>query len=108
LLAQADMEAVLKDIGKRTGKEDPVVHFYESFLKEYDPRVREMRGVYYTPEPAVSYIIVRSIDYLLKTCFSKPQGLADDKTLILYPAVGIATFLYMVINEIHNTNISQG
>jgi len=107
LLAQADMEAILKDFGKRTAKEDPVVHFYETFLTAYDPRVREMRGVYYTPEPVVSYI-VRSIDHLLKTRFSRPQGLADEKTLILDPAVGTATFLYMVINEIHQAIISQG
>jgi hypothetical protein len=107
LLAQADMELVLKDFGKRTAREDPVVHFYETFLKEYDPKIREMRGVYYTPEPVVSYI-VRSIDYLLKTRFDRPLGLADGKTLILDPAVGTATFLYMVINEIHQAIISQG
>jgi len=107
ILAQADMEAVLKDFGKHSGKEDPVVHFYETFLKAYDSKVREMRGVYYTPEPVVSYI-VRSIDHLLKTRFNKPQGLADDNTLILDPATGTATFLYMVINEIYQANISKG
>jgi len=107
VLAQADMETVLKDFGKHSGKEDPVVHFYETFLKEYDEKIREMRGVYYTPEPVVSYI-VRSIDHLLKTRFNKPQGLADDKTLILDPAVGTATFLYMVINEVHQANTGKG
>lgn len=107
LLAQADMEVVLKDFGKRTAKEDPVVHFYETFLKEYDEKIREMRGVYYTPEPVVSYI-VRSIDYLLKTRFNKPQGLADETALILDPAVGTATFLYMVVNEIYHANIGKG
>ncbi|WP_332445397.1 type ISP restriction/modification enzyme [Dehalococcoides mccartyi] len=107
ILAQADMEAVLKDFGKHTGKEDPVVHFYETFLKEYDEKIREMRGVYYTPEPVVSYI-VRSIDHLLKDRFNKPQGLADDKTLILDPAVGTATFLYMAINEIHQAIAGKG
>jgi predicted helicase len=107
VLAQANMEAVLKDFGKHSGKEDPVVHFYETFLKEYDEKIREMRGVYYTPEAVVSYI-VRSIDHLLKTRFNKPQGLADDKTLILDPAVGTATFLYMVINEIYQANTSKG
>ncbi|MFH1639806.1 MAG: N-6 DNA methylase, partial [Chloroflexota bacterium] len=107
VLAQADMEAVLKDFGKHSGKEDPVVHFYETFLKEYDEKIREMRGVYYTPEPVVSYI-VRSIDHLLKTRFNKTQGLADDKTLILDPAVGTATFLYMVINEIYQANVGKG
>jgi predicted helicase len=106
VLAQADMEAVLKNFGKHSGKEDPVVHFYETFLKAYDPKVREMRGVYYTPEPVVSYI-VRSIDHLLKTRFNKPQGLADDNTLILDPATGTATFLYMVINEIRQSFAGQ-
>jgi predicted helicase len=106
ILAQADMEAVLKNFGKHSGKEDPVVHFYETFLQAYDPKVREMRGVYYTPEPIVSYI-VRSIDYVLKTRFNKPLGLADDNTLILDPATGTATFLYMVINEIHQAFAGQ-
>ena len=106
VLAQADMEAVLKNFGKHSGKEDPVVHFYETFLKAYDPKVRETRGVYYTPEPVVSYI-VRSIDHLLKTRFNKPRGLADDNTLILDPATGTATFLYMVINEIRRSFAGQ-
>ena len=106
VLAQADMAAVLQNFGKRTAKEDPVVHFYETFLTAYDPKVREMRGVYYTPEPVVSYI-VRSIDHLLKTRFNKPQGLADDNTLILDPATGTATFLYMVINEIRQAFAGQ-
>jgi len=65
-----------------------------------------MRGVYYTPEPVVSYI-VRSIDHLLKDRFGKPQGLADEKTLILDPAVGTATFLYMVVNEIRQAFAGQ-
>ncbi|MBN2076402.1 MAG: N-6 DNA methylase [Dehalococcoidales bacterium] len=106
ILAHADMEAILKNFGKHSGKEDPVVHFYETFLTAYDPKVREMRGVYYTPEPVVSYI-VRSIDYLLKTRFNKPQGLADENTLILDPATGTATFLYMVIREIHQSFAGQ-
>ena len=107
ILAWADMEAVLKDFGKSTGKADPVVHFYETFLKEYDPKTREMRGVYYTPLPVVSYI-VRSIDHILKTSFEKPQGLADPSVLILDPAVGTATFLYIVMQEIHEAVIKQG
>jgi predicted helicase len=107
VLAQADMAAVLQDFGKHTAKEDPVVHFYETFLTAYDPKVREMRGVYYTPEPVVSYI-VRSIDHLLKTRFNRQEGLMDANTLILDPAVGTATFLYMVINEIHEAIVSQG
>lgn len=107
LLRQADMEAVLKDFGKRTAKEDPVVHFYETFLRQYDPKAREMRGVYYTPEPVVSFI-VRSIDCLLKTRFGKPQGLVDPSVLILDPAVGTATFLYDVTKQIHESFTKHG
>jgi len=98
LLKHADMSGILKDFGKGRGK-DPVVHFYETFLSAYDPKMRELRGVYYTPEPVVSYI-VRSIDHLLKTRFNRPKGLADENTLILDPATGTATFLYFVIEQI--------
>jgi hypothetical protein len=80
ILADTDMEAVLADFGKRTARQDPVVHFYETFLAAYDPKLREMRGVYYTPEPVVSYL-VRSVDYLLKTRFGLPNGLADTATV---------------------------
>jgi len=107
LLDQADMASILQDFGKRTAKGDPVVHFYETFLKEYDPKVRETRGVYYTPEPVVSYI-VRSIDHLLKTRFNKPRGLANSSVLILDPAVGTATFLYNVVKQIHEAVMGQG
>ncbi len=106
VLTQADMKAVLKDFGKHTAREDPVVHFYETFLTAYDPKVRKMRGVYYTPVPVVSYI-VRSIDHLLKARFNKPQGLADGMALILDPVVGTGTFLYMVINEIRQAFAGQ-
>ena len=76
LLHHTDMEAILKDFGKHTRQEHPVVHFYETFLASYDPKMREARGVYYTPEPVVSYI-VRSIDHILKTDFKLQDGLAD-------------------------------
>jgi predicted helicase len=106
LLKHAAMDEVLKDFGKGKGKEDPVVHFYETFLAAYDPKMREVRGVYYTPEPVVSYI-VRSIDYLLKTCFNRPKGLADENTLILDPATGTATFLYFVVRQVYEQIASQ-
>jgi len=106
LLKHADMAEILKDFGKGKGKEDPVVHFYETFLAAYDPKMRELRGVYYTPEPVVSYI-VRSIDHLLKTRFNRPKGLADENTLILDPATGTATFLYFVIDHIHQSFAKQ-
>ncbi len=100
LLNHADMAAVLKDFGKGKGKSDPVVHFYETFLAAYDPKMREVRGVFYTPEPAVSYL-VRSVDHLLKTRFQRPKGLADENTLILDPATGTATFIYFIVDQIY-------
>ncbi|TRZ68551.1 MAG: DNA methyltransferase [Methanothrix sp.] len=80
ILANTDIVSVLADFGKRTKQEDPVVHFYEGFLAAYDPELREKRGVYYTPEPVVSYI-VRSVDYILKTCFKLGGGLADSTSI---------------------------
>jgi hypothetical protein len=130
LLADTDLDAVLADFGKRTARQDPVVHFYETFLAAYDPKLRESRGVYYTPEPVVSYL-VRSVDYLLKTRFGCANGLADTGTveyerevtegnktrkvkatsprvLILDPACGTGTFLYTVIDNIREEFIRQG
>jgi hypothetical protein len=100
LLNHANWGKVLKDFGAGKAKHDPVVHFYETFLRAYDPAMRELRGVYYTPEPVVSYI-VRSIDLLLQRHFGKAKGLADEKTLILDPAVGTATFLFTVVQLIY-------
>ncbi len=99
LLSAADIGEVLRDFGRRTRQEDPVVHFYETFLAKYDPRTREMRGVYYTPEPVVSYI-VRSVDRLIRTQLGRSRGLADENTVILDPALGTGTFLYEVVNQI--------
>ena len=124
LLNRADMSAILKDFGSRTAKEDPVVHFYEDFLTAYNPQLREMRGVYYTPEPVVSYI-VRSVDKVLRDYFHLNDGLAnkeiltindpDDnqqegipRVLILDPAVGTGTFLREVVATIHETIKDQG
>ena len=105
LLEQTAIEEILADFGKRTAKEDPVVHFYETFLAAYDRELREVRGVYYTPEPVVFYI-VRSIDHLLKTRFNKPMGLADENTLVLDPATGTGSFLFAVVSLVRAT-ISQ-
>jgi len=71
---------------------DPIVHFYETFLKFYDPKERERRGVYYTPEPVVSYI-VRSLHAILKEKFGKPDGLASEGVTLLDPAAGTMTFV---------------
>ena len=82
------MEAVLSDFGKRAARQDPILHFYETFLAAYDPALRERRGVYYTPEPVVSYI-VRSVDHILRQNFSCPDGVADHSTAT-YENAGIS------------------
>ncbi|MGD0287629.1 MAG: type ISP restriction/modification enzyme [Acidimicrobiales bacterium] len=104
LLDDTDMVSVLRDFGTQV-RRDPIVHFYETFLGEYNPRLRDIRGVYYTPMPVVSYI-TRSIDQLLIDRFDVAEGLADTSTvdggehrvLVLDPATGTGTFLYEVIN----------
>jgi len=71
-----NVEEILKNYGKSTKMEDPIIHFYETFLSEYDPKLRKARGVWYTPAPVVNFI-VRAVDDILKTEFDLPQGLAD-------------------------------
>jgi type I restriction-modification system DNA methylase subunit len=71
-----NVEEILKNYGKATKMEDPIIHFYETFLSEYDPSLRKARGVWYTPQPVVNFI-VRAVDDILKTEFDLPQGLAD-------------------------------
>jgi hypothetical protein len=125
LLDDARMEDVLRDFGDRNPQEDPVIHFYELFLKEYDSKKRMQRGVFYTPRPVVSYI-VSSVDELLRTELGLADGLADTTTWsemasrpigpveipagispsqpfvqILDPATGTGTFLVEVIDLIH-------
>jgi hypothetical protein len=126
VMHHADIGAILQHFGRRTGQEDPVVHFYETFLAAYDPKLRELRGVYFTPEPVVSYI-VRSVDILLKEKFGLKDGLADrstveveveesgrkvkkrlPKVLILDPACGTGTFLYAVIDLIRRRFMESG
>ena len=79
LLDHANMDAIVRDFGDRNPREDPVIHFYESFLSEYDKQKKVERGVFYTPRPVVSYI-VRSADLLLRTEFGLADGLADITT----------------------------
>jgi len=114
-----NVEDILKDYGKATKTEDPIIHFYETFLSEYDPKLRKARGVWYTPAPVVNFI-VRAVDDILKTEFNLPQGLADTsktkikvdvqgkkveqevhKVQILDPATGTGTFLAEVVKRIH-------
>ena len=124
-----NVEEILKNYGKSTKTEDPIIHFYETFLSEYDPRLRKARGVWYTPAPVVNFI-VRAIDDILKTEFGLPQGLADTsktkiavnsqtadkrsatgykqmehevhRVQILDPATGTGTFLAEVIKQVHS------
>jgi predicted helicase len=123
-----NVEDILKNYGKSTKMEDPIIHFYETFLAEYDPKLRKARGVWYTPAPIVNFI-VRAVDDILKTEFNLPQGLADSskttvkvqtdianknfksgytevekevhKVQILDPATGTGTFLAEVIKHVH-------
>ena len=86
-----NVEEILKNYGKSTKMEDPIIHFYETFLSEYDPKLRKARGVWYTPAPVVNFI-VRAVDDILKTEFDLPQGLADtSKTKISTPQYPITT-----------------
>lgn len=126
-----NVEQLLKNFGKATQMHDPIIHFYETFLAEYDPKLRKTRGVWYTPEPVVNFII-RAVDDILKTEFNLPQGLADTsktkikldtqtpdkrsatgykqiekevhKVQILDPATGTGTFLAEVVKFIYNKN----
>lgn len=72
--------------------DDPILHFYETFLSEYDRDMREKRGVYYTPGAVVSFI-VRSIDVVLREKLNRSDGLADTGIKVLDPAAGTSTFL---------------
>lgn len=97
-----------KDLwGETHGGPDPVIHFYEDFLKEYDPELRKRMGAFYTPLPVVRFI-VRSVDYILEKEFGLQQGLADTSKVgethrvqILDPAVGTGTFLTEVLRSIY-------
>ena len=126
LLDNTNMEAVIRDFGDRNQKEDPVMHFFEGFLQEYDSKIRKDRGVFYTPQPVVSFI-VRSVDEQLRTEFGLKDGLADTTTWgelakrttdlkipeevspdqafvqILDPATGTGTFPVEVIDIIYKT-----
>ena len=122
LLERANMAEIMRDFGRQTAQQDPIIHFYEDFLAAYDPGLREKRGVYYTPEPVVSYI-VRSIDSLLKDRFGITDGLANTQRIdvaeggdairphrvtILDPAAGTGTFLRTVVRTIRQTLKENG
>src|SRR5215210_381296 len=95
LLRQSSLPDVerFSEVKRSEGKgADPVLHFYETFLRAYDPDLRKRRGVFYTPLPVVSYI-VRSVDLLLRHRLGRPLGLADSGVRLLDPAAGTMTFV---------------
>lgn len=120
-----DVAKLMEGFGKLTGQNDPFLHFYETFLAAYNPSKRKARGVWYTPEPVVNFI-VRAVDEVLQTEFGLPDGLADTSKVtidwdtgqtdkkgkaqtikkevhrvqILDPATGTGTFLAEVIKQI--------
>jgi type I restriction-modification system DNA methylase subunit len=89
VLTVADTNAMFQEYDKNS--RDPIADFYETFLATYDPKKREEHGVYYTPQPVVSYI-VRSVDTILRDTFGKPDGLADNSVTVLDPAAGTMSF----------------
>ena len=135
LFRAADVGELMKDYGKTSERNDPFLHFYETFLGEYDPKLRKSRGVYYTPEPVVNFI-VRAVDDILQTRFGLPQGLVDTgktviemdtpassstsaeeenqkrkqevhKVQILDPATGTGTFLSNIVQHIYPTRFAN-
>ena len=123
-----DIKELLKNFGQSTQANDPIIHFYETFLSEYDSKLRKARGVWYTPEPVVKFM-VRAVDDILKTEFGLSRGIADTsktkikvktdianknyksgykevekevhRVQILDPATGTGTFLAEIIKHIH-------
>lgn len=129
-----DVAAILQNFGKTTQTQDPIIHFYETFLAEYNPQLRKQRGVWYTPEPVVQFI-VRAVDDILKSEFDLLDGIADTskieiekqtqtpdsrtksgyktvkelvhKVQILDPATGTGTFLAAIIQHIFHSQFEN-
>ena len=99
LLSGIDINSILEKFGQETRKQDPIVHFYETFLAAYEASLRKSRGVYYTPEPVVTFI-VEAINTILDKDFGLPFGFGHREVTILDPATGTGTFLYEVIKQI--------
>ena len=127
--AATNMQKVMRGFKHETRQTDPILHFYEDFLRAYDPKQKKSAGVYYTPEPVVDYI-VRAVDDILKNDFGLPKGLADTsktdveirreedgkmvlhtenmhRVQILDPATGTGTFLAAVVRHIKNSMQGQ-
>ncbi|HEY9705283.1 MAG TPA: N-6 DNA methylase, partial [Allocoleopsis sp.] len=107
LFANVDMNNILENFGQKTKREDPVVHFYETFLGNYEASLRKSRGVYYTPEPVVSFI-VKFVNDILDHDFDLENGFGNRKVTILDPATGTGTFLYEIIKQIYENFTQYG
>lgn len=131
----ANVKKLMRNFGSLTGRNDPFLHFYETFLAKYNPAKRKARGVWYTPEPVVNFI-VRAVDEVLQNEFGLVEGLADTSKVvidwdtghadrkgkpvtikkevhrvqILDPATGTGTFLAEVIKQIAPKvkNVAEG
>jgi predicted helicase len=101
ILAAENNIEVLAQSNQHSSHKDPLSNLHEKFLEQYNPQLRELRGVYYTPEPIVSYM-VRSIDFLLRSHFNRQNGLAEisEDMLLLDPACGTGIFLQAVIDHV--------
>ena len=126
----SDLQKIMKAYGEDKRHHDPMIHFYEDFLSEYNPKLRKSKGVWYTPQPVVGFI-VRAVDEILQKEFNLPEGLADysmiekevaveqsydgrtkdgmkhamkrfHRVQILDPATGTGTFLAEVVNQIYD------
>ncbi len=84
ILSRINPKKIVEDFGRQTGggREDPVLHFYEEFLNAYDKTQKVQRGVYYTPQPVVNFI-VRAVDDILKNEFGLKDGLASTETKLV-------------------------
>ena len=131
----SDLQKIMKAYGEDKRHHDPMIHFYEDFLSEYNPKLRKSKGVWYTPQPVVGFI-VRAVDEILQKEFNLPEGLADYSTIekdvaveqsydgrtkdgmkhamkrfhrvqILDPATGTGTFLAEVVNQIYDRYLDQ-
>lgn len=125
-----DIQKIMKTYVQDKRHHDPMIHFYEDFLSEYNPKLRKSKGVWYTPQPVVGFI-VRAVDEILQKEFGLAEGLADysmiekevaveqsrdkrtsdgakhgmqkfHRVQILDPATGTGTFLAEVVNQIYD------
>ena len=130
-----DLQKIMKTYVQDKHHHDPMIHFYEDFLSEYNPKLRKSKGVWYTPQPVVGFI-VKAVDEILQKEFNLPEGLADYSTIekevaveqsydgrtkdgmkhvpkrfhrvqILDPATGTGTFLAEVVNQIYDRYCDQ-